>query len=215
MKTQIDIFSIAKPQSGEFVKFINIGDSIQGTYIDKRQAIDSFNNEQTIYVLEDKDGKCWNVAFRLTTTIIHERMDGISYGQIVGFKFDEHRESKRNPGTKVKIIRIYADPKLVNREWIDAQKALGNNSFIAPKEPKVAPEQSNFDKFGEGEPFPSEPKSNEAIEAIRALAKTKGLTKDALNDIEGDEIIERFTGLPLTEENLTKVIIALTSYVSK
>src|SRR3990167_732961 len=104
----LNIFETAKPQTGEFFKFKSIGDGLQGTYIDNREGVDSFGNDQIIYVLSDKTGKIWNLGFRKTSLVIHERMKNIRFGQIVGFRFDEERDSKRTPGTKVKIIRIYA-----------------------------------------------------------------------------------------------------------
>jgi hypothetical protein len=34
----INIFDSATPQSGEFFKFSNVGDAVQGTYIDKKSG---------------------------------------------------------------------------------------------------------------------------------------------------------------------------------
>ena len=228
----VDIFKSAKPQSGEFFKFQNVGDAIQGTYIDVRNGIDSFGNQQTIYVLQDVDGKIWNLGFRLTSLVIHERMNGVKFGQIVGFRFDEHRESKRNPGTKVKIIRIYADPKLVDQEWLEHQKSV-EATYVRPSASVVAAEVAQNDEDGFTDDLPdfqapstatastgaavSAEKSsgNAAIDAIRNLAKTKGLTNDTMSESEADSVIEVYTQLSLTEENLTKIIIALTGYVAK
>lgn len=230
--SNIDIFSSAKPQGGKFFSFKNVGDSIQGTYIDVRNGIDSYGNQQTIYVIQDKNGEVWNLGFRMTALVIHERMNGIRFGQIVGFRFDEHRDSKKNPGTKVKIIRIYADPKLVDQEWLDHQKAVEAN-YARPSATVVAAEVSkdeegdftddlpNFSApsgalpAGGSLPFPEDKSRNEAIDAIRNLAKTKGLTTEAMSEEEADAVIEAYTGLTLSEENLTKVIIALTGFVSK
>lgn len=238
MAQEFDIFSNATPQSGEFFKFKNVGDSVQGTYIDVRNGTDSFGNQQTIYVLQDKNGKVWNLGFRHTAMVIHERMNGIRFGQIVGFKFDEERESKRNPGTKVKIIRVYADPKFVDHEWLAHQKevektytkaptqSLGGNNY----EPADESEDEDFkvpaDAGAAAGSFPNTPADevetaeeeepkNEAVEAIRNLAKTKGLTNESMTRAEADRVIEQYTELSLTEENLTKIIIKLTGYVSK
>jgi hypothetical protein len=241
MTNNIDIFSSAKPQGGEFFKFQNVGDSIQGTYIDVRVGTDSFGNQQTIYVLQDSTGKVWNLGFRQSSMIIHERMAGIHFGQIVGFRFDEHRESKKNPGTKAKIIRIYADSKMLDHEWLKAQRELEATFGGSPVQAvnpvqSTGQQQKNEDTYGfDGEeeetenqdiPFNSpatggsspveeaKPR-NEAVDAIRNLAKTKGLTTEAMSEAEADEVIEKYTGHTLVEENLTKVIIALTGYVSK
>jgi len=224
----VDIFANAKPQGGEFFKFQNVGDSVQGTYIDVRRGIDGYNNPQTIYVIQDTAGKVWNVAFRDSNMIIHERMNGIRFGQIVGFRFDEHRDSKKNPGTKAKIIRVYADPKLVDQEWLARQKEI-EAMYGSAKPATSAPvddvfgfedDEENSDipfespATGGGSPAAVNPQ-NEAITAIRNLAKTKGLTKEGMTDAEADAVIEKYAGHALKEENLTKIIIALTGYVSK
>lgn len=230
----INIFDSAKPQSGKWFKFANVGDSIQGTYVDVRNGTDSFGNQQTIYVLQDASGEVWNLGFRLTATVIHERMNGIRFGQIVGFRFDEHRESKKNPGTKVKIIRIYADPKLVDHEYL-AHQAQVEKNFTKPSAAAVdaaKQAQDDFDNYGEEDDVPfeapadagaatvsapvaNEKPRNEALDAIRNLAKTKGLTNDTMTEEDADKVIEQYAGFPLTEENLTKIIIKLTGYVSK
>lgn len=229
MQDNINIFEVAKPQSGEFFKFKDVGDQVQGTYIDARDGVDSFGNDQTIYVLLDaSNGKVWNLGFRKTAVIIHERMRTIKFGTIVGFKFEENRPSKKNPGTLVKIIRIYADPKFVDHEWLAQQKSLetryGATSVTAKTDEAdivVEPIPEGDDDFVVPEDATptsgSMPKAeisaeNEAIEAIRNLAKTKGLTTGEMSNKEADKKIEEYTGLPLTKENLTKIIISLTQY---
>ena len=226
----VNIFDNTKPQNGEFFKFKNVGDSVQGTYIDVRNGVDSFGNQQTIYVLQDSNGKVWNLGFRETASVIHERMKGIRFGQIVGFRYDEERDSKRKPGTKVKIIRIYADPKFVDHEWLEHEKEIEKN-YIKPLAP-VSEEINPNDVFGDEEeefkvpanataetgalPTQKQDKpKNEAIDSIRNLAKTKGLTNETMTEEEADNVIEKYTGLKLEEANLTKIIISLTGYVSK
>lgn len=69
----------------------------------------------------------------------------------------------------------------------------------------VAPQQGNVDKA-----------RNEALEAIRTLAKTKKLVKSTMPVAEIDATIEAFTGLSMKDEaSFTKIIIALTSYNGK
>jgi len=50
------------------------------------------------------------------------------------------------------------------------------------------------------------------VEAIRNLAVTQGLTTAKMTKKNQDEKIVEFTGLPLSEENLTQIIIKLTGY---
>ncbi len=60
------------------------------------------------------------------------------------------------------------------------------------------------DEEGDLQAADEKPQKNEALSAIRTLAMTKGLTNEIMLDSEADEAIEKFAGLPLTEENLTK-----------
>ena len=225
--SDLNIFDSVKPQVGKFFSFKEVGDSIQGTYVDKRDGMDSFGNEQFIYVLVDSKKEIWNVGFRKESAVITERMKGVRFGQIVGFRYDEERDSKRMPGKKAKIIRIYADPRLVDNEWLAEQKAieekfgvngLGQSDVVEDSEGDY-PETTVVDATPVSTNLPTDNKvksqSNEALVAIRNLAKTKGLTNDKMSEAEADATIEKYTGLTLTEENLTKVIIALTGFTNK
>ena len=216
----MNIFDNVTPNSGEFFKFKNIGDSIQGTYIDKSEGVDSFSNEQIIYVIQDKEGKTWNVAFRKESAFVNERMNGIRFGQIVGFRFDEERDSKKMPGKKAKIIRIYADSKFVDTEWLASQKNLdlsgvANNRGAVSEETEV--DQTIKDAFeapsdatAASGSLPKAEKPNGALDAVRQLARTKGLTSDTMPVEAQDELIEAFAELKMEDKNMTKIIIALT-----
>jgi len=228
----IDIFASTKPQSGEFFKFKNVGDGVQGTYIDMRNGKDSFGNEQAIYVLQDASGKIWNLGFRQTNAVIHERMNGIQFGQIVGFRLDELRDSKRlknqdGSPTKVKIIRIYADSKLVDQDWLNHQKEVETNYIKPIASPKTSvnntpPSEEEWNKAfsspatavptGAAIPVTEIKPRNETMDAIRKLAITKGLINDAISEEDGDKIIEKYTDLPMIEENLTKIIISISGF---
>lgn len=231
-KDNVNIFDEAKP--GVFFKFEKVGDSIQGTYIGKIKGRSKFN-EQIIYIIQDKSGNVWNVGFPINRGIIHERMNSILFGQIVGFRLDEMRPTDK--GNDAKIIRIYADPKFIDKEWLKAQKELGvdpngrtsgavnpNTTIETEEDDPVIDDPSMFN----GKPYefkapdsaepsggsiPKEQKrSNSALDAIRSLANTKGLTNESMSQAEVDNAIEAYTGLELTEENLTKIIIKLTGY---
>ena len=228
----MDIFNSAKPQDGTFFSFKNIGDSIQGTYVGMRDALNKFGNMQTIYVLSDVDGKVWNVAFNKTASITHERMSGIRFGQIIGYKFEENRPS-RTPGRfPTKIIRIYADPKFVDKGWLEQQKAIeaqyAGTGMPTPQGPSITGGtdiEEEDDGFGEFEaPSNAAPAGgglpegtvgapvNPMLKAIRDLAVTKGLTAAGIPDAEADAAVVAYTKLELTDENFTKIIIALTGY---
>lgn len=218
--SNVNIFEKASPNSGEFFKFKNVGDSIQGTYINKSEGVDSFNNTQLIYAVKDSEGKVWNVAFRKEAAFVNERMEGIRFGQIVGFRFDEERDSKKMPGKKAKIIRIYADEQFVDQDWINARKNLDSCSgqeetSVEESEIEAAMNdafKAPADAVAASGVLPEEDKKNNALEAVRQLARTKGITSSELPIQEQDNLIVAFSGLPLTEENLTQVIIKITGH---
>ena len=225
----INIFDEAKP--GTFFKFEKVGDAIQGTYIGKSKGKSKFN-DQIIYIIQDKSGNVWNIGFPVNRGIVHERMNSILFGQIVGFRLDEMRPTDK--GNDAKIIRIYADPKFIDKEWLKSQRELGvdpnNGSHSSPvnpvgeeedAEPKdpqlfngqpffVAPEDANPSTGGL--PKTEEKPKNDAIDAIRNLAVTKGLVTSTMPQEAMDETIEQYTGLKMEEANLTKIIIKLTGF---
>ena len=238
-KNSVDIFSEVK--QGTFFKFEKVGDAVQGTYIGKMPAQGKWG-PQIIYSLQDKQGAIWNVSFNKSKTIVIDRMNEIRFGQIVGFKFDETRPTDK--GNDAKIIRIYADPKFIDHEWLAAQKELRESSgdYTAPaagvtdheEEEEVRGSGSDVQdpNMFNGKPFtaPSdaeptgnniprgavpqeEPKQkNEALDAIRQLAITKGLVDDTMPQVAIDRTISEYAGLQLSEENLTKIIIKLTGF---
>jgi len=228
--SEVDIFAETTPESGEFFKFEKVGDKIQGTYISMSQSIDTFQNNQNVYLIKDSAGKIWNVAFRESNVIVNERMKAISLGQIVGFSFDEERPGKM--GNKAKIIRIYADPKYVDDEWIKQQAVLDAvkptqatpapapkvEEAQAPAGEEAAPTNSdvfsdlNKEKEAEAAAPLSDDGMDKAVQAVLTLAHSKGLTTAEMTTEQSYEAIEKYAGLPLTEANMTSIIIKLTSY---
>lgn len=124
MDKNIDIFKDGKEISYTWATFKDIGDSFQGTYIGKSKAIDSYSNPQTVYELLQKGGGVIRVGFRDTKTPIHDRMNNIRFGQIVGFKYTEDVPSKEKGRSPMKNIRIFADAKLVDEAWLKTQHDL-------------------------------------------------------------------------------------------
>lgn len=120
----LNIFNDATPQNGTFFKFKEIGDSVQGTYINKREGIDGYGNTQIIYIIKDAAGEIWNVAYRKTNEVIQKQMNEVHFGQIVGFRFDARKENKKTPGTMMHIINQYSDPKFVDKVWLEEQEKM-------------------------------------------------------------------------------------------
>lgn len=241
----LDIFNDATPQNGTFFKFKEIGDSVQGTYINKREGIDGYGNPQIIYIIKDSTGAIWNVAYRKTNEIIQKQMNEVHFGQIVGFRFDAKKESKKSPGTIMHIINQYSDPKFVDKEWLEEEKKKGTENFspsasmsneieesrvtaekqwnaLGNKETKsVSAAQSVFTR--EKAPEDSQPlkasipvsKEDDTMVAIRTLATSKGLVPPGVDIEVADTLIEGFTGMMLNKDNYTKIIVALSGYNKK
>ncbi len=215
-KEGVDIFknTSAAPQNGEFFKFAEIGDGIQGTYVDRREGKDGYMNDQIIYVLKDKEGKLWNAAFRTTSVVVHERMKNAKLGYIVGFKYDSDGVVKRGPnaGAKFRIVNAYFDGKMVDKEWVKDHPG----AEVSVSSPSAVEEGAEPVRVGFPDNIEAREISEESIKTIRDLAHSKGLTElepftDEENEIV-DEAIREYVGMPLTEENLPKIIIKLTQY---
>jgi len=208
----VDIFSVASAQMGEFFAFKKVGDKVQGTYTDFRFGVDGFGNDQVIYILkEEGTGKIWNVAFKKTATIIVDRMKGIRFGQIVGFSYDEDRPNKIAGRHPAKIIRLFADPQYVDTDWLEkrreVEKVYGNVANDTEEEEAVSP-------MAQSMPEVDETTEDKTKEAIIKLAITKGLVPAASSVSDAILIIESFTGMKLTPEKYTEIIVKLSSFSS-
>lgn len=242
----IDIF--AKVAQPKWFKFENVGDGVQGTYVGRFEAEDSYGNAQIVYELKTSSGEVFRIGIRETIKPVHDEMDKARFGQIIGFKFDEKRPSKKfpnDPSKMSKIIKVYADEKYIDHEWIKEQEiiqqslgALENVQEVVEKSPsskEVKAEFGNKDldeiPFGDNEVAKqaaekeaktgdlnslkkeieaSAVQTDSAISAIKSLAVTKGIVSAESSDEDLSSKIKEKTGLDLTEENYTKVIIELT-----
>lgn len=225
--TKPSIFDSAPPQQGEFKKWDKIGAEVQGTYVDVRESVDGYGNDQRIFVIKDTEGHIWNVAFKKTNTIILDRMAGAQLGMIIGFRYEEDRPSKIVEGKNAKIIRVYYSHNIVDKEWLDEQKKI-QEQFGGPAEtiavPKPTPNVENVPKpttVADSTPIvPGAPEAAVAetvvdggpLQAVRDLAITQGLNTAELSIADQDAAIVKFTGTPLEEVNLTDIIIKLTGY---
>jgi hypothetical protein len=209
------------PKVGEFAKFNKVGDSVQGTYIDRRDGVDGYGNDQFIYTLQSKDGKIHNVGVKKTSINLIRQMEMVPFGFIVGFRFDEERENKKNPKLHAtKIINAYynlkdpKNPKYVDLEWMEGQKTIGRNSFTADntKNPPL-PVEAGADDFEEFlEETVDQAPGSDGMDSVRKLAKTKGLVDKDVSDADANEIIAAFTGVAMEKGNMKDIVVALTKF---
>ena len=202
-----DIFDEENMIKGNWAKFEKIGDNISGTYISKRTSFNQLKGEdQNIYELLTEEGEIWNVGSKAA---IDEQMRHVKLGQIVGFKYIA--EGKTRPGfNPAKIIKVFARPDLVDKEWLanHDMEALMNAPASKTEEDGVIPGMEQDD-----EPFPSGPANSDVSAGkkmiIEGLAKAKlgisdsaevpnavmNKTKLAFMEVNYDDIIKQLEAL--------------------
>lgn len=258
----VDIFSEGSayqdPSSfrGTFFRFTNVGDQIQGTIVGAYEGVDSFNNEQFIYVLKDASGSYHNVALRKLLRL-NTQVHTVRVGQIIGFRYNADIPYKRSPTGKRKEIQLWESPTLVDTDWVAKNPAMASRRVgdllvgsaaaettvqtqtqtTAPGLNPVAPVTQTGVAFsvpasaapaGQNTPTVAVPPAPAAqtvavppatpdvataqFNAIRTLARTKGIVPASADDATTDAAIAAVTGMPLTAANLTPSIIKLTQY---
>jgi hypothetical protein len=209
MNEQLDVFSMGMPQKGNFFYFKEVGDQIKGTYVDMYEGVDSFNNEQYIYIIKDDKGEFWRIGFRKSNSVMHDEMSKKSFGDIIGLRYEEDRPSKKYKGKTAKIIRVYPYHKKgpVDEAWL-AERGMPTSAPAADVEEEIRPVSTGVVQEQQEDIFAEE----DSFDAVRNLAKTKGLVTDQMTKEEANAAIIAYTKLPMVEENMASIIISLTSY---
>ena len=214
----VDIFSATNEKKmPSWAKFEKAGDVIQGTYVGKiTGTIDGFGNAQIIYQLL-KSGEVFNVAFGENKKVIHQDMAKTKFGQIVGFKFKGKLQVKNKVGkmVEVKDFGLYADPKIVDTEWL--KENTDNMPTVTHVNTEFAQEKSaanqEFSNFGvsESSPVPSNdaPASVTPEDKLAIITKL-GYDKLGITDmaIMKEKIME-ITGVPFLQTHYDKIIASL------
>jgi hypothetical protein len=208
---EVNIFDVTKnrPES-EWASFKVIGDKVQGVYVGNRQAIDSYQNAQTVYELLDKErNKIINVAIRNSKKPVIETMAKVFFGQIVGFVYTEDKKTKDGKST-FKSIDVRQDAKIVDHAWMAEYKEGLANAASAPTATISSASTVNdvdaaFEAFGEDSdeqpdvPFMSE---DQYLKGIAEFARTKlGVTDVSLVK---DRVMEA-TDLAFTKANYEEI----------
>ena len=188
---------------GKWAKFENIGDKISGTYIGKRTTFNQLRGgDQTIYELLTKEGEVWNVGSK---PMIDEQMKYIKFGQIVGFQFVAEGKVVKPGMNPAKIIKIFARPDLVDKEWLENHdvETMMANPISSGEEDGVIPGMEQE----EDEPFPSGPSVKDTSEGKRMIIE--GLAKAKLGVSDSKEIenaVMNKTKLAFMEVNYDEII---------
>lgn len=203
----------------------NIGDKIQGTYIGKFETKDQYNNDQIVYKLMQENGSVMQVGVRTGKGPFHKQFDPISFGQIVGILFAGELPGKDGKRA-TKVLKVIADAKIVNDEWIKSQDrnaAISNKIESEIKEPTMntgseITEDDILNAFDSTDkspaterndvPFPSSKVEvsktpQEVLSMIMDLAKVKLGTA---NDSETKDKVMEITNLAFIPVNYQKIL---------
>lgn len=205
-----NIFEAAKEKTiPQWMKFVNPGDSIQGTYIGQIVGqIDGYGNEQIIYQILKEDGTVVNVGFGLNKKFLHKDMKDAKFGEILGFKYKDTITVKDKFGkpVKVKDYALYRDPKIVNEKWL--KENASNMPVIVRatnEDPKIQKELSADDI-----PFSSEGSltNDDQLALITKLAKEK---LNVHTDAEIKDKVMNLTSLAFIPSNYGAIVEKLTA----
>lgn len=185
----LDIFDEVPETPRNFVKFVNIGDSVQGTYVARNDnSIDGYGNAQTLVVLKKKDGEMVTVSVRHNKIGLLKEVDQAKLGEIVGFKLTGIKENVGKQPTK--FIRFVHDPKIVDQEWLDGQKKGVEPKLNTPVNVlnQTAPTASTND------------------DKITKIAKFAKENLGATDDVSIKEKVMEATGLAFIKINMDLII---------
>ena len=105
-------FTDQDQMSGTQFKFENVGDSLVGTYIGKKDGVNTQFGETSILRIMNDDG-IWSV---FPNGVLLDQMLMISPGQIVKIVLSGTKPSGK--GNPTKLYTVFARPNLVNEDWL-------------------------------------------------------------------------------------------------
>lgn len=121
-----------------------VGDKIEGTLVSKRVVMNQLSGkEQNVYELKLANGEFWNVGGSIG---IDAQIRNVKLGQIVGFEFVEERAAKKPGLNPTKVVKVWANPKLVDEEWLKQQNEE-MPSFDDDGEEKIPVEEAFADSL--------------------------------------------------------------------
>lgn len=206
--------------TGNWWKKNKVGDKLEGTFESKKRQLNPISGEeQNVYEVRTKEGELYLVGGNVG---IDSQMQNVKAGQIVGFEFTEERPNKKNPSLNAtKVVQVYANPKMINEEWLIQQKRLQDSqlgiaeSFIEQSETDKATEVTSEEaeeiingtsETEETQPFMTESEKKKLIVQITKLATNK-LGATSAEDVKNKTM--ESTELAFIDANLEKIVEAL------
>lgn len=212
---EIDIFKTGAQLGGSWASFKVPGDSVQGTYVGARKAVDGYNNEQIVYELFDrKTNSIINVGFRTSKKPLHDKMARVKFGQIIGFRYVEDRKiTNRATGTasNTKIIEPWADPKVVDQEWSGENPDIAGKTIgqIASSRSSIQDQSAADSMFSDDSDSPYEPSMDEVNKAFNAIGAV-----DSANESE-EELLKKINALAAEKLGITDPALVATAVMEK
>ena len=211
---KVNIFSDENKVSGNWIKFTEVGQEFQGTLVDIRKTTDQYGKEQIIYEFLTEDGEYRPFGSK---SAIDAQMKHVKLGQIVGLKFVSETPAKTAGFKPTKIIQVFTNKNLVNKEWLEQRESyILENSDGQSMESIAASlpdQQIHTDVTGGNSGWVKPQDGNtDPLSKINELAKTKLL----VFDVElVKKAVQEVTGLAFIEQNYDKLIGALSSMPDK
>jgi hypothetical protein len=114
------IFDPSNKVKGNWMAWKNVGDKIEGTLINKRVVNNQLQGkEQIVYELKLANGEIWNVGGKPGIDV---QMRYIKLGQVVGFEFVQEKAPSKPGLNATKIIQVYANSSVVDKDWLAQQE---------------------------------------------------------------------------------------------
>lgn len=185
------IFDEKNKVASPFFSFKKIGDKIEGTLVDVTTVMNQLSGKnQQIYEIKCTNGDYAKIGGKPG---IDGQMKRVKLGQIVGFEFINEKENANPAFSPTKIIQVYADPEIVDKEWLEEQESVDT---LLNTEGSFKPEQVGEEDDG---PVAS---ATDLLNDIQVLAIAKLGAKDA--EDAKSKTMEK-TGLALIEGNYAEI----------
>lgn len=122
-------------QFPQWFKPQNVGDRVEGTYVDYKVQIGSKNfpsSVQMIYTLKRDDGVYVNVSHGISHLIIHDKMQNFALGQKVGFLITGSKEKQIGEEMKTSYYWDVKSNGEIDQEWVNANQDVINAHDQSP-----------------------------------------------------------------------------------
>jgi hypothetical protein len=127
----MSIFDDKNKVTGAWMKFSKIGDSIEGTLVERRELPSTLTGEmQQIYEIKISgdviiDGVKQQVAPGDVFLVggkkfMDNQLKHVRVGQVIGLKYENDIPSKKPGMYPTKCIQVYANAKIVDEDWLNS-----------------------------------------------------------------------------------------------